>query len=333
MLRVNDLLGASRDYRIREGETLNELVGRCCPDQGFIVRVNGVWRLRADWDKPIHAGDRVDAFKAYGFLSGLVGKILKETGNLIEGVYHNTIGRHGIGGWFDSFVRDKIPEQPDYENPARVSPLLARNNRARLGGPIPVVYGRRTRMYPDIFAPPRLYVDDNETAGTADNKLFRETIFCAGQAGEVSRVFLDDSLIAEKVGDVWEPTDLIPDLSVNETEFLGVSDSDYFQKVLLEDVNLPAMEEGSEENIIGGDDGMEILLDESELGDDGGLSTDNRQNLKGVRSGEVGIFRKQLRVVMSVSGNDITGNIEINFRIRFFNGSREVASSLVSTLR
>lgn len=160
-----------------------------------IVSIDGVWVLRAEWERPIPRGSSVVALRvvAGGKNAGLWTSI----GMIVAGIVVTvaTLGTgSGIGvaliaggvvGLASSLLiqAPRVPSSLQFESGSPTYSLDVVNRR-RIGEPIPVLYGR-TRLVPDIIANPYTEFDSN------DQYLF--LILCLGN-GEFD---IDEVRIAE----------------------------------------------------------------------------------------------------------------------------------------
>lgn len=205
--------------RVEPGAAVRDLVP--ATEQPHIVQVNGQWLLREHWSREIDDGDAVIVVMlpqgggggsnpmkivlmlaigyfapqiAYGMVAGSGATVL--TAGQMLGVKLLTAGIGLVGNALvNALIPPPKPPTP-HQAAALAAPsptysLQAQGNQARLGGPIPVQYGRMMG-YPDFAAQPY--------AEYVGNEQFLYQLFCVG-AGEynIEAIRIDDTDISS-----WE---------------------------------------------------------------------------------------------------------------------------------
>lgn len=159
---------------VEPGATIRECLQRADMHDGMpaIVSINGVWILRAEWERPMPDECQVVALRvvAGGKNAGLWTSI----GMIVAGIVV-TIATWGTGsgigialiaggivGLATSLLvqTPRVPSSLQFESG---SPTYALDvaNRRRIGEPIPVLYGR-SRIVPDLIANPYTEYDTND---------------------------------------------------------------------------------------------------------------------------------------------------------------------------
>ena len=201
--------------RVEPGRTLRELVPRT--DRPHIVQHNGEWVLREHWDRPVAEGDAVIVVMlpqgggggsnpmkivlmiAVAYFAPMVaGSLLNATGVAtgLSGAQAALLGKvvsAGVALVGNALVNALIPppkpptpqQAASLAAPSPTYNLQAQGNQARLGGAIPVQYGRMI-AYPDFAAQPYAEYSGN------DQYLYQ--LFCLG-VGEygIEQIRIDDT--------------------------------------------------------------------------------------------------------------------------------------------
>ena len=122
----------------------------------FVCYHNGEMKLRAEWNEMIDGGDVVLLYRLH---SGDLEDIVDDVVDVIDDIVDDVVDA------IDEAIEDIFQEllgTPDIPTPARQGEVLrgsptyslqAQGNTARLGSPIPVIYGRQ-RVFPDYGAIP-----------------------------------------------------------------------------------------------------------------------------------------------------------------------------------
>lgn len=196
---------------IRRGRRLRALAPRT--QQPFICSVNGKWIRRAAWNRRVRDGDvvafvllpqggggsnplRVILMIAVAMSAPYLGSAIlgingaAALGSLGVGMFNAAIGLTGM-----AIVNALIPapkptlaqQSSALSSPSPTYSIGAQGNQARLGQPVPVIYGRHV-VYPDFAAMPYAEYSGNEQ--------FLYQLFCIGQ-GEytIESINIDDTPI------------------------------------------------------------------------------------------------------------------------------------------
>lgn len=209
---TNPLPGADNlSTYVQPGHSIRDLFPPSLKDYPTVARLNGQWLLRKDWDVPLSSGDALE-FHSYPQGGGdsdplriiatialiVVANVYgAELGAIIFGDAVSAAAASAIGTAIiavaGSFVLNAIfrPDALSFADSPGSTPaynVALQGNQAKLGAPIPVLYGYN-RVFPNFVGRPYQYYQNNDQ--------YYNALFCIGQ-GEytVHSVEIDDTSIA-----------------------------------------------------------------------------------------------------------------------------------------
>jgi hypothetical protein len=185
-----------------------------CPDASapWMCRYNGAWILRADWDRPVDVGDRVEWVQVTGndrlvqtvltvaviaaatFLTGGAGGAISSS--LLAGLAGAAVSIVGMALINSAFGPEA--SAGGMNGPA-ASPTYSASlggNQARIDQPIPDAFGYN-RHWPDFAAQPYAEFD------SAGDQLYH-ALLCIGEGSfSIKRILLDDTPLRNFAGVTW----------------------------------------------------------------------------------------------------------------------------------
>lgn len=155
---------------VRPGSTVRDCLRLADLDDGLpaIVSIDGVWVLRAEWERPIHDGAQVRALRvvAGGKNGAAIISIAEIVIGAVVSIYAPAVGvaliAGGVVGLAASLLiqTPRVPSSLQFESGSPAYSLDV-TNRRRIGEPIPVLYGTH-RLVPDLIANPYTEYDTND---------------------------------------------------------------------------------------------------------------------------------------------------------------------------
>lgn len=187
----------------------------------LMLRFNGVWLPRKDWGRIVAPGDVIEwhelpqggngsrtvlmiAVVVVSILAGpQFGAWINSAGGLgLTAAQATALGTIAINVVGSALVNALVPLQQAnlgggaFASPGSVYNVSTSGNQARLGQPIPVIYGRH-RIFPDFASQPYIEFRDNDQ--------YFHAFYCVGQGHyniPPGSLFIDDTLLSHFT-DVW----------------------------------------------------------------------------------------------------------------------------------